>query len=278
MRLCFWLVFDNERGETGEREGCEKRDKEKLAVFFFVLFSFFLSLFLIFFSKRFSSLSVFFSVSCLLPFFRLAALCATMAGAAPAASAAGAAEHTRGTLVWVRPQHQQQGTGTGGASKAMSSAMDDEEWVKATVSRVLDDGATLEVSLEGSGGEDAQKITVSSSDAPLQNPASRLGVEVRQIFFGFDFFFDGEMRERKKKHQSQLQARHFFFHPLVRSSSASLRARRDRERVLALSARDRDRKAGTHEEKARDFFLLLLFFPPSSRFLFFSSFHRSFFY
>ena len=97
-----------------------------------------------------------------------------MAGAAPAAAAAAtASEHTRGTLVWVRP--------AAAAGKTTASA-DAEEWVKATVARVLAGGATLEVVLEGSSNEEESTTTISvpAADAPLQNPASRLGVEVRR--------------------------------------------------------------------------------------------------
>ena len=99
-----------------------------------------------------------------------------MAGAAPAAAAATtASEHTRGTLVWVRPA----AAAAAGKAAAANNADDAEEWVKATVARVLDGGATLEVVLEGSN-EEAPTISVSAADAPLQNPASRLGVEVRK--------------------------------------------------------------------------------------------------
>ena len=99
-----------------------------------------------------------------------------MAGAAPAAAAATtASEHTRGTLVWVRPA----AAAAAGKAAAANNADDAEEWVKATVARVLDGGATLEVELEGGSSEEAPStISVSAADAPLQNPASRLGVEV----------------------------------------------------------------------------------------------------
>jgi len=103
-----------------------------------------------------------------------------MAGAAPAAAAA--SEHTKGTLVWVRPAAAAAAAAAaGGGGKASTN---EEEWVKATVARVLDSGSTLEVVLEGSSSEDGSQatstISVSAADAPLQNPASRLGVEVRK--------------------------------------------------------------------------------------------------
>ena len=101
-----------------------------------------------------------------------------MAGAAPAAAAAAtASEHTRGTLVWVRPAAAAAAAAAGGKAANKDANGDAEEWVKATVARVLDGGATLEVVLEGSN-EEAPTISVSAADAPLQNPASRLGVEV----------------------------------------------------------------------------------------------------
>ena len=105
-----------------------------------------------------------------------------MAGAAPAAAAAAtASEHTRGTLVWVRPAAA---AAAAGKTTAANASADAEEWVKATVSRVLDGGATLEVALEGGSSSNNEEeeatttISVPAADAPLQNPASRLGVEV----------------------------------------------------------------------------------------------------
>ena len=74
--------------------------------------------------------------------------------------------------MWVRP------AAAAAAGKTADNA--EEEWVKATVARVLDGGATLEVVLEGSSEETPATISVSAADAPLQNPASRLGVEVRK--------------------------------------------------------------------------------------------------
>lgn len=180
----------------------EKKGRNRKAVF--LSRCMFFSFFIYFFHRccRVSDFFSFFFASFSRSPLSFAALCANMAGAAPAASAAAAgatAEHTRGTLVWVRPKHQQ-GGGGGAASKLTtnSGGDDDEEWVKATVTRVLDDGATLEVALEGSsGGEGSPKtITVSSADAPLQNPASRLGVEVR--FFP-SFFFRWRRRERERE-------------------------------------------------------------------------------
>ena len=103
-----------------------------------------------------------------------------MAGAAPAAAAAAtASEHTRGTRVWVRPAAAAAAAAAGGKAANKDANGDAEEWVKATVARVLDGGATLEVELEGGSSEEAPStISVSAADAPLQNPASRLGVEV----------------------------------------------------------------------------------------------------
>lgn len=122
-----------------------------------------------------------------------------MAGAAPAAAAAAtASEHTRGTLVWVRP--------AAAAGKTTASA-DAEEWVKATVARVLAGGATLEVVLEGSSNEEESTTTISvpAADAPLQNPASRLGVEVRRERL------EGDGIGRATPRRSSNEARRAFF-------------------------------------------------------------------
>lgn len=154
-----------------------------------------------FFSRAFIALPFLSSFSFA---FSFPTLCATMAGAAPAAAAAAtASEHTRGTLVWVRP------AAAAAASGKAHNAGDAEEWVKATVARVLDGGATLEVELEGSSNEDeppTTTISVSAADAPLQNPASRLGVEVRK---------EGELRARwnrnKKRKDKESKARLFSY-------------------------------------------------------------------
>lgn len=135
-----------------------------------------------------------------------------MAGAAPAAAAATASEHTRGTLVWVRPAAAAQHAA--GKTAANAGDADAEEWVKATVARVLDNGATLEVELEGGGsdGESSTTITVSAADAPLQNPASRLGVEVREKEK------DGASRASKNEIREKAGAPFFLFERRERPS------------------------------------------------------------
>lgn len=131
-----------------------------------------------------------------------------MAGAAPAAAAT-SAEHTKNTLVWVRPAAAAAAAQHAGGAGKTANAADAEEWVKATVARVLDNGATLEVVLEGDGNDEESLTTiiVSAADAPLQNPTSRLGVEVRER----ERKGEKERRELRKNKKGKAGAPFFLF-------------------------------------------------------------------
>ena len=79
---------------------------------------------------------------------------------ADAAAKEGGATVTTGSLVWVR---------------APPTDASDRAWLKAEVLKVAPGGATALVR-----DEDGREVEVDASACPLQNPAARMGVEVRK--------------------------------------------------------------------------------------------------